>query len=354
MKSFLQVLLILTVLVNVNYFAQLKEFEIRQETPPEAIPVFPNNPDDAALIVYSSLTSLNFESNTGGITDIKGSTLDGKYVILLKPERQILIVKSPGFREGQIKLMSLETKSVLYYSIEQRQKLLTSEKGKFILNTIPQRAEFEVDGLPIKSATPYESEEFRAGTYKIKIKKTGYEPVEVLLTIEAGRVISKTVELIPDINFIDYTQNFSYALGLSDNLRNVMFLQDGDNLIIYYDLDGDTQSEYNVEMLVRGIKDESIEYTPQSLSGDIGVGKYVGRSRQIVWDVGKDFPQGLDDEQYSIELRVEEESGGLPWYLYVGGAIVGGTVAAVLLGGTGNSDGGTTTTLVEPPGRPGN
>jgi len=251
--------------------------------------------------------------------------------------------------------MSLEAKSVFYYSIEQQQKLLTSEKGKFILNTIPQRAEFEVDGLPIKSVTPYESDEFIAETYNIKIKKSGYESTEVLLTIEAGRVISKTVELIPDINYIDYTQNFRYVLGKTDNLRNVMYLQDGDNLIIYYDLDGDTKLNYNVEILVRGIDDESIEYIPKSISGDVGEGKFVGRSRTINWEISKDFPEGLEDEQYFIEMTVEEESGGLAWYYYVGAAVVGGTAAAVILGGS-SSDGGTDTptTLVAPPGRPAN
>lgn len=353
MRILILVILFLTVIFNLNQYAQLKEFEIRQDTPPEAIPIFPNNPDDAAVIIYSSLTSLHFESNTGGITDIKGNSLDGKYVILLEPERQILIIKSVGFREAQIKLMSLEAKSVLYYSIEQLQKLLTAEKGKFILNTIPQGAKFEVDGLPIKSVTPFESDEFRAETYNIKISKSGYETTEVLISIEAGRVISKTVELIPDINYIDYTRNFRYALGLTDNLRNVMFLQDGDNLIIYYDLDGDTKLDYDVEIMVRGIDDESIEYIPQSISGDVGEGKFVGRGRTIIWEISKDFPQGLEDEQYSIELQVEEEGGGLAWYYYVGAAVVAGSAAAFLVGSSSSNGGNGTPTLIDPPGRPG-
>jgi len=354
MRKLILVSMFITVLFNFKQFAQLKEFEIRQETPPPAIPIFPNNPDDAAVIIYSSLTELNFESNTGGITDLKGNSLDGKYVILLNPEKQILTIKSIGFRESQIKLMSLEAKSVFYYSVEERQRLLTTEKGKFILNTIPQGAEFEVDGLPIKSVTPYQSEEFRAETYKITIRKNGYETYEILLSIEAGKVISKTVELIPDIGYIDYTRNFRYALGLTDNLRNVMYQQDGDNLIIYYDLDGETQKEYNVELFVRGIDDPTIEYIPQNISGDIGEGKFVGIRRVILWDVGKDFPGGLEDEQYSIELRVEEESGGLAWYYYVGAGVLA-AVAAVLLNPPGNGDDTPTpTTLIDPPGRPGN
>ena len=79
-----------------------------------------------------------------------------------------------------------------------------------------------------------------------------------------------------------------------------------------------------------------------------------GRSRTIIWEISKDFPQGLDDEQYSIELQVEEEGGGLAWYYYVGAAVVAGSAAAFLAGSS-SSDGGTTpaTILIGPPGRPG-
>ena len=50
-------------------FAQLIEFDIKREKPPESIPIFTNNPNEAAIIIYSSITNLYFESNMDGIVD---------------------------------------------------------------------------------------------------------------------------------------------------------------------------------------------------------------------------------------------------------------------------------------------
>ncbi|MBN1302665.1 MAG: hypothetical protein JW995_15710 [Melioribacteraceae bacterium] len=336
--------------------AQLKEFEVRQEEPPVSIPIFPSNPDDAAVIIYSSIPDLYFESNTGGIVDIKGDAREGKYILIVRPERQIITVKLRGFKEEQIRLMSLEAKSVKYYSVEEKKILMTTEKGKFILNTIPQGAEFVVDGLPIKATTPYESDEFRAETYKITIKKNGYEAQEIFLEIEPGKIISKTVELTPDILFVDYTSNILSAYSGNEKISNVRFEQDGHSIVIYYNLAGDTQTNYTIEVFMRRTDNPELLINPVDIRGDVGTGRFVGMDRKIIWDIYKQYPNGLGDFRYNIELFMEEESGGLAWYYYVGGAIVaiGGVIAAVLSGGS-SAESDTTPpaeTLVDPPGRP--
>ncbi len=62
---------ILVVSVSEKGYAQLKEFDIKREKPPESIPIFTNNPNEAAIIIYSSITNLYFESNMDGIVDDK-------------------------------------------------------------------------------------------------------------------------------------------------------------------------------------------------------------------------------------------------------------------------------------------
>jgi hypothetical protein len=53
-------------------------------------------------------------------------------------------------------------------------------------------------------------------------------------------------------------------------------------------------------------------------------------------------------------LRAEKVGKGIPWYVWAGGAIVGG-VTAILLKGKSSSEGGTNTVNIPtPPPRPGN
>ena len=333
--------------------AQLKEFEIKPLKPPEIMPVFTNYPDDAAIFIYSSLNNLNFESNTGGIVDITVTPDEGKYTLIVKTERQVITVKLLGYMEEKLRLAGLEARSVQYYSIETKHKLI-AEKGRFRLDTNPQGAYFEIEGLPVKGITPYESEEFLATTYKILIRKEGYKNEEVLVTIEAGKTVSKTVDLTMDIAGLNWNKLIKNLKTTSTLVKNYYFEADGQKINILFDLAGDPEEDYVVGILLKSNIDRNYSFKPELVTGAVGEGKFAGTGKKIVWDAGKELAGGLTAEELYIEISVEEVS-GFAWYYYLGGAILGGVGAYFLIPPpeTVTPDGGTTI-VDSPPGRPGN
>jgi len=176
-----------------NSLAQLKEFEIKREKSPESIPIFTNNPNEAAIIIYSSITNLYFESNMDGIIDDRSKPDEGKYILLIRPIKQILTVKAKSYREGKFRIPNMEPRDVLYYSIESQYG-----RGDFILKTIPSGADIRIGGLPdFVAKTPFTFVDYLAQPYKIKIIKEGFEPLDTAITIEKGMILTKTFELTP-------------------------------------------------------------------------------------------------------------------------------------------------------------
>ena len=72
--------------------AQLKEMEIQSFNPENTpIPVFTNYPEKAAIIVRSSITNLQFESNLQIIAEL-GSPAQGEYILIVDPVVQSIRV----------------------------------------------------------------------------------------------------------------------------------------------------------------------------------------------------------------------------------------------------------------------
>jgi hypothetical protein len=193
-KLLYNIFFLITVFISISSqgFAQLKEFDIKREKPPESIPIFTNNPNEAAIIIYSSITNLYFESNMDGIVDDKSKPDEGKYTLLIRPIKQILTVKAKSYREGKFRIPNMEPREVLYYSIESKHG-----KGDFVLKTNPPGATLHIDGLPdFEGKTPFTFINYIAQTYKIKIRKEGFEPLDTAITIKKESVSSETFELI--------------------------------------------------------------------------------------------------------------------------------------------------------------
>src|SRR5690554_5841854 len=98
-------------------FAQLSELEVTTAEKPDGIPVFTDNPEEAAIIINSSLTNLNFGSNVG-LVDDKSRPNEGYYVLLIRPWRQIITVNLQGYRQARFTIPATEKREVLYYNIE--------------------------------------------------------------------------------------------------------------------------------------------------------------------------------------------------------------------------------------------
>lgn len=103
-----QGLIICLLICNHVSNAQLKEFHVSERDADGTSVVQANTdyPDNAMLLVYSSMQNLDFRSSIGGINQQRYNQRASRYEILISPQRQILFVASPGFVEQRVALIS--------------------------------------------------------------------------------------------------------------------------------------------------------------------------------------------------------------------------------------------------------
>jgi len=98
--------------------AQLKEFEVSEMERPDVSVVQANSqwPDDALLLVYSSLDGLQFRSSMGAVDKQTYNNTAGRYEILVKPVKQMMFVAKPGFMELKIATMQPQPEGCFLFS----------------------------------------------------------------------------------------------------------------------------------------------------------------------------------------------------------------------------------------------
>lgn len=140
----------------------------------------------------------------------------------------------------------------------------------------------------------------------------------------------------------------------ADLVGNVHFVISDLKVVVTYDLYGEPGTEYDVSLVLRKRDDPSFRYSPKELSGDVGLGKYAGTNREIVWNMGNDFPQGfVGNDFYFVvnakKVSVKHSSGILTW-IGAGAVAVAAAVTYVIV----TNNGGPTSpaSYPTPPGRP--
>lgn len=180
--------------------AQLREFEI---TPVQnnRIPVFRDHPEMAAVIVNSSLTNLQFDSNLE-VVAVLGDASQGEYILIVRPVRQILSVRVPGFQQGRMQITMNAPRQVVYFQIEPKDRLIT-DRGNLIVRTEPAGALVSIDGIPGEFNTPYMFENLIAITQLVRIRLDGYQSEERMVRIEGGRTIIEEFRVSPTVGFVE-------------------------------------------------------------------------------------------------------------------------------------------------------
>ena len=116
---------------------------------------------------------------------------------------------------------------------------------------------------------------------------------------------------------------------------NSSFEVSENKIIITYELQGDVNQDYEISVVLKRSLASAFLYPPDSLSGAIGIGKYAGGNRTIIWKLSeKEKIMFSNGEDYFFEVTAVNTSstGGLPsWLYYVGGSVLAGGAAAVLL-----------------------
>lgn len=140
-------------------------------------------------------------------------------------------------------------------------------------------------------------------------------------------------------------------------VENVRFELEGGKVVIYFDLKGEHGEKYDISIFLLNDDDPGYRHEPEFVSGDIGEVEYFGIDKKIIWDIDKEFPEGLEGEGFYFEVIAEEAGGGIAWYYFVGAAVLGGSAAVLLSGGTesanGTTNGASTNDIADPPARPG-
>jgi uncharacterized protein (TIGR02145 family) len=111
--------------------AQLKEFEISEMPRPDVSIVQANTafPEDALIIVYSSLNDLNFRSSMGAIDKQYYNMRFNRYEILVKPLKQMIFVIAPDIMEQNLLTINPKHNEEFYIKVEVNSDLGTVKDG---------------------------------------------------------------------------------------------------------------------------------------------------------------------------------------------------------------------------------
>lgn len=177
------VVLMLTLFSAGSVWAQLSEMVVTPATGSGTVPVFRDYPDDAALIINSSLTGLRFDSNVGVVAD-QSSPNEGVYRIIVRPWRQTITVTMAGYRQARFTIPASQPRAVMYYNVEP----VKSDAGALIPTTLrvnnhPDAVVF-VDGQQVDLAR---SVPLEAGTHLVRIEKLGFLTLERQIQVSMDR-----------------------------------------------------------------------------------------------------------------------------------------------------------------------
>jgi hypothetical protein len=126
----------------------------------------------------------------------------------------------------------------------------------------------------------------------------------------------------------------SYAQSSVDDIRaiNVKWTMKNEVIILSYDLTGSPDIKYEVKVIMKRENDTTFYAIPNSVEGDIGEGYFSGVKKEIRWYYRRDYPQGLQGEDYYFEIEVKEvaKQNALLYYI-AGGVVVTAGVVALLM-----------------------
>lgn len=212
--------LMLLLFITADVFPQLNEFIITPQPAPAVIPVFTSHPDKAAIIIYSSVDNITFDSNTDGIVKIMTDEISGTYTLIVYPERQFIKVKKRGFLEGLINIPPIETRQVLYYKIEQ--KINTEvEYGNISVVSDPPGASFTIKGIPgAVYKTPASLSDFRSGTYEFTFSLADHVKTDTVVAIDKNKNNEIRINMKAEYGFLRISNPDSGEVSVNGSVVN--------------------------------------------------------------------------------------------------------------------------------------
>ena len=140
-------------------------------------------------------------------------------------------------------------------------------------------------------------------------------------------------------------------LGQQKGVSNIEYKELPDRTyLISYDLNEDADKTFEVNLFLRSEEDDHFSLKLNMVTGDVGKGKFAGRGRKIVWNKQVEFAGELSTFSFEVIASVQK---GIPWYYYVGSAVVAGGITAILVSGKkAETSTPVKTEIIDPPVRP--
>ncbi len=169
-----------------------------------------------------------------------------------------------------------------------------------------------------------------------------------------------TLTLLPPFSNKTFAVPPFFITGSDEvKVENVHYTISDGRVIINYDLIGNPDNTYNVQLILKRENYSSYNYSPRKITGDAGTGKFAGKNKEIVWNVNEEFPQGLPYNDYyfivkASELDKEEKSSGFFTFSWLKAGVVAAVAVAAIIFVSSKSKGSGSagSSLPGPPGRP--
>lgn len=175
-------------------YAQLEELQVTKLEAPSTVAVFVDYPNEAAIIIRSSLTNLVFDSNVG-IIENKSNSNAGEYRLIIQPFRQTISVQAEGFIQLRFNIIPSGARDVIYYEVQPK----VPELEAIPINIIVQKnGEVASDGIDI--FIDDQLAESKGNTYSVA-------PGNHLVRIEGGlgyKIISDEINVDVGNTFFPY------------------------------------------------------------------------------------------------------------------------------------------------------
>lgn len=121
------------------------------------------------------------------------------------------------------------------------------------------------------------------------------------------------------------------VLVWAEGVDNVRFAAEGDQVRVFYDLEG--EGRYAVELWLSHDGGHVFDFQARAVVGHIGQEVQPGTAREVRWDVLTDVPAGLEGDGFVFEIRARRPgSGPNPLVLGVAGVAAVGVTGALVLG----------------------
>lgn len=168
-----------------------------------------------------------------------------------------------------------------------------------------------------------------------------------------------TLTLLPPFSNKTFAVPPFFVTGSDEvKVENVHYTISDGRVIINYDLIGNPDNTYNVQLILKRENYSSYNYSPRKITGDAGTGKFAGKNKEIVWNVNEEFPQGLPYNDYYFIVKAsesgkEESSGFFTFSWLKAGVVAAVAVAAIIfMSSKSKGSGSAGSSLPGPPGRP--